>query len=74
MPALGVLLQPGAATFQAWLFESTGKIEFVYGTGLVTDFNINFNTGGYSVGFNSGATVFASVTTRCANCLLYWSQ
>jgi hypothetical protein len=51
---------PGAGTFQMWLFESTGAIEFVYGGGVVT----NTLNSGYSVGLQSGtATNFASVTT-----------
>jgi hypothetical protein len=50
----------GAGTFQMWLFETTGVIEFVYGTGVV----VNSTNGGYSVGLQSGvATNFASVTT-----------
>jgi Peptidase family C25 len=49
----------GAGTFQAWLYESTGKIEFVYGSGV----GANSTNGGYSVGFGSSATQFASVTT-----------
>ena len=50
----------GAGTFQMWLFETTGVIEFVYGSGIVA----NTVNGGYSVGIQSnGATNFASVTT-----------
>lgn len=50
----------GSATFQAWLFESTGVIEFVYGNGL----GVNSANGGYTVGIQSGvATNFAAVTT-----------
>ncbi|HKP11240.1 MAG TPA: fibronectin type III domain-containing protein, partial [Blastocatellia bacterium] len=59
VPRLGTSLLTGAATFQAWLYEGTGVIEFVYGSGLVT----NSVNGGYSVGFGSSATQFASVTT-----------
>src|SRR5207249_3426000 len=52
--------QPGAGTFQLWLFETTGVIEFVYGSGIAT----NSTNGGYSIGFQSGAaTNFASVTS-----------
>ena len=40
----------GAGTFQMWLFESTGVIEFVYGSGMA----INSANGGYSVGLQSG--------------------
>ena len=49
----------GAGTFQCWLSESTGKIEFVYGSGIA----LNGANSGYSVGFGTSATVFASVTT-----------
>ena len=49
----------GTGTFQVWLFETSGVIQFVYGSGLTTS-----NDGGYSVGLQSGAaTNFASVTT-----------
>src|SRR2546423_217158 len=49
----------GTGTFQAWLFESTGVIELVYGSGMTGS-----NDGGYSVGLQSGAsTNFAAVTT-----------
>ena len=49
----------GAGTFQAWLFESTGAIEFVYGSGIAT----NSANGGYSVGLGTSASSIASVTT-----------
>jgi hypothetical protein len=49
---------PGSATFQCWLYESTGQIEFVYGGGLVT----NTLEGGASIGIGSPAGTFASVT------------
>ena len=50
----------GAGTFQAWLFETTGVIEFVYGSGVA----LNSANGGYSIGLQSGAaTNFASVTS-----------
>ncbi|HEX3281731.1 MAG TPA: fibronectin type III domain-containing protein, partial [Pyrinomonadaceae bacterium] len=49
----------GAGTFQCWLWESTGVIEFVYGSGIV----LNNANSGYSVGFGSSGTAFASVTT-----------
>ncbi len=49
----------GTGTFQVWLFETSGVIQFVYGSGLTTS-----NDGGYSIGLQSGAaTNFASVTT-----------
>src|SRR6266404_1744940 len=51
---------PGAGTFQMWLFETTGVIEFVYGSGIA----LNSANSGYSIGFQSGgATNFASVTS-----------
>lgn len=50
----------GAGTFQMWMFETTGVVEFVYGSGVAT----NSANGGYSVGLQSGAaTNFASVTS-----------
>ncbi|MGB2752525.1 MAG: fibronectin type III domain-containing protein, partial [Pyrinomonadaceae bacterium] len=50
----------GGATYQAWLYEGTGVIEYVYGSGLA----VNSANGGYSVGIQSGvATNFAAVTT-----------
>jgi hypothetical protein len=50
---------PGAGTFQCWLYETTGIIEFVYGSGIA----VNSVRSGYSVGFGSSATSFVSVTT-----------
>ncbi len=49
----------GAGTFQAWLFESTGVIEFVYGSGMAA----NSANSGYTVGLGTSATSFAAVTT-----------
>ncbi|HST50692.1 MAG TPA: Calx-beta domain-containing protein, partial [Pyrinomonadaceae bacterium] len=50
----------GNGTFQIWLFETTGVIQFVYGSIQAA----NAVDGGYSVGLQSGAsTNFASVTT-----------
>src|ERR1051325_1165951 len=49
----------GAGTFQCWLSETTGVIKFVYGSGV----GVNAANSGYSVGFGSSATAFASVTT-----------
>ncbi len=48
----------GAATFQAWLYESTGMIEFVYGPGMA----VNTANSGASVGLATAAASFASVT------------
>ncbi len=49
----------GSARFQCWLYEGSGKIEFVYGGGVVA----NAATGGYSVGFGIAANDFVSVST-----------
>ena len=50
----------GAGTFQLWLSETTGRIEFVYGGGIV----VNADQEGYTVGLQAGAaTNLASVTT-----------
>jgi hypothetical protein len=50
----------GAGTFQAVLYETTGVIEFIYGSGIA----LNSANGGYSIGLQSGAaTNFASVTS-----------
>ena len=60
----------GAGTFQLWLFETTGQIEFVYGGGIVA----NSRWSGYSVGMQSGAaTNFASLTTA-SNSVSYSSD
>src|SRR5262249_28591798 len=48
----------GAATFQCILYEGSGRIEFVYGSGMAP----NSTNGGASIGFGSSASVFASVT------------
>lgn len=49
------------ATFQLWLFEGTGVIQFVYGPGMAASDPAG---GGYSVGIQSGLPGnFASVTT-----------
>jgi hypothetical protein len=49
----------GAGTFQCWLYETTGVIEFVYGSGVA----VNSANSGYSIGFGSSGTVFASVAS-----------
>ena len=50
----------GNGTYQVWMFETTGVVEFVYGAIQAA----NAADGGYSVGLQSGAaTNFASVTT-----------
>ncbi|HUS15317.1 MAG TPA: hypothetical protein VM536_09905, partial [Chloroflexia bacterium] len=48
------------ARFQVWLFESTGMVSYVYGSG------IGANAGGYTVGVANAATNWASVTTSTA--------
>lgn len=50
---------PGSGTFQLWLFETTGIIQFVYGALSAAPAD-----GGYSIGLQSGAASnLASVTT-----------
>ena len=61
IPRVGTGLT-GAGTFQLWLFESTGLIRFVYGSGMA----LNSVKGGYSIGLNIGTPVAnntASVTS-----------
>lgn len=49
----------GTGTFQLWISESTGVIQFVYGSGIVA----NTANAGYTIGLQAGvATNFASVT------------
>lgn len=52
----------GSGTFQLWLSDRTGVIQFVYGDGMVEAATPN---GGYSIGIQSTASpmTFASVTT-----------
>ncbi|MES2774926.1 MAG: fibronectin type III domain-containing protein [Bacteroidota bacterium] len=47
----------GAATFQLWLNETSGNIEFVYGSGMVP----NGLNSGYSVGFNLTSADYVTV-------------
>jgi hypothetical protein len=55
----------GNGTFQVWLYDRTGVIQFVYGNGMVAPNPIN---GGYSVGIQSGAaTNFASVNVSSSS-------
>jgi hypothetical protein len=50
----------GGGTFQMWIFERTGVVQFVYGNGMAAPAAAN---GGYSIGIQSGAaTNFASIT------------
>jgi hypothetical protein len=56
IPGVGDI-STGSATFQVWLSETTGKIEFVYGAGMV----FNNANGGYTVGFNRTGINFSSV-------------
>ncbi len=46
------------ATCQAWLFETTNSIQFVYGSGFVN----NFSNAGYSIGLANSISEFISVT------------
>ncbi len=49
----------GGGTFQMWLTETTGVVEFVYGAGMTGS-----QDGGYTIGMQSGsATNYISVTT-----------
>jgi hypothetical protein len=57
VPRLGAG-NPGAATFQCWIHETTGIVEFVYGGGV----NTNTTQGGASIGIGSTTGAFASVT------------
>lgn len=53
----------GTGTFQLWLFENSGIIQFVYGEGMIGSI-YEGPIGGYSVFLHSGpSTNFASVTT-----------
>jgi hypothetical protein len=45
-----------AIQFQAWLFEGTNNIQFVYGAG------INANAGLYSIGLTTSASDYSSIT------------
>ncbi len=47
------------ARFQVWLHETSDKITFIYGTGMV----VNSLNGGYTVGLAASVTNFQSVTT-----------
>jgi hypothetical protein len=50
----------GGGTFQMWIFERTGVVQFVYGNGMVAPAPAN---GGYSIGIQAAtATNFASIT------------
>jgi Carboxypeptidase regulatory-like domain len=50
----------GTGTFQLWIYEHSGVIQFVYGPGMTAA----AGNGGYSVGLQSGAsTNFASIST-----------
>ncbi|MFN4892397.1 MAG: PKD-like domain-containing protein [Bacteroidota bacterium] len=49
------------ATFQCWLSEGTGRIDFVYGAGMLT------TTAGASIGMGTSSTVFSSVTLNATS-------
>ncbi len=55
---------PGSVNFQAWLSETSGAIEFVYGSGVVP----NSSADGYTVGLAVGSSPYASVTTSSNSC------
>jgi hypothetical protein len=56
----GACSGPGGGTFQLWLLENIGVIQFVYGNGMVATAAVD---SGYSIGLQSGAAGnFASVT------------
>src|SRR6218665_3865545 len=48
---------PGNATFQVWLSETSGTIQYVYGNGLVT----NTPNSGYSIGISASPGINLSV-------------
>jgi len=50
------------ATFQLWLSENTGAIEFVYGNGAAVNSNFAANPAGFSVGIGSSAVDFGSIS------------
>lgn len=57
----GACSGPGGGTFQLWLLENIGVIQFVYGNGMIASAPVD---GGYTVGVQSGGTGnFAAVTT-----------
>lgn len=47
------------ATFQTWLEETTNRVTFVYGAGMV----VNSANGGYTIGIGSSAIDYQSVTS-----------
>jgi hypothetical protein len=59
----GACSGPGTGTFQLWLLEGTGVIQFVYGNGMTETAAAD---GGYSVGISSTTgpmQTFATITT-----------
>jgi hypothetical protein len=58
IPRSGGCEGTGGGTFQVWLFEHTGVIQFVYGSGIQG----TADNGGYSAGMG-GSGDFASITT-----------
>lgn len=59
----GACSGPGTGTFQLWLLETTGVIQFVYGNGMADTAPVD---GGYSVGITSNTgpmRTFATITT-----------
>ncbi|MDY0090335.1 MAG: GEVED domain-containing protein, partial [Flavobacteriaceae bacterium] len=57
------------ARFQAWLHESNSAVQFVYGSGMVT------NTGGYTIGLATSATVYnnALATTNTGSTSIFYT-
>lgn len=55
----------GNGTFQLWVSEHTGAIQFVYGDGMIESAAVD---NGYSVGISGGGRGIASVTTASATC------
>lgn len=59
MPKAGACDGSGSGTFQVWVYEHTGVIQFVYGSN-VTGSGANF---GYSTGIAGQGVTFGSITT-----------
>src|SRR5206468_3599931 len=57
----------GAGTFQLWLFETSGKIEFVYGNGIA----VNSTNSGASIGLQSGLSTNIASITASSNTVSY---
>ncbi len=53
----------GGGTFQLWLSETTGEIDFVYGSGILA----NTANSGASIGLSASSTAFASITLNATS-------